>query len=353
MKRMFLAMASALMLVACSQKQEMTINGQIDPALDVDSATVTLYVTANDTVFTTTTTIIDGAFTLTQEVEKPQVTRMLIDGVGRYNICLEPGVVAFTITANPDTTSEVAAFISCTGTPNNDLLDAYNQAENAAIKQLMAADTEEAANAAEEAYIAMTYDFVVAHINTLAATSIFADASYYMSLDQVGTILGMLDEAHLQYGRIPRVKAGYEAMVKTAVGQPYTDFALATPAGEELALSSLVGKTDFVLVDFWASWCGPCRRAMPSLKAIYDANQGKLEILGVSLDDSRENWLGAIDQLGLNWKHISDLQGWNCAAGKLYGVSAIPSTVLIDKEGVIVGRNLSESEILSFLNDRK
>ncbi len=350
MKRMFLAFASALLWVACSQKQEMTIHGQVDPALGIDSAEVTLFVQGTDTVIKNTVTLTDNAFTLTQTVEKSQVTRLLVNGLGRYNICLEPGVVEFVVTANPDTTSEVAALISCTGTPNNDLLDTYNQAENEAMQAFLAANSEAESKAAEEAYINMTYDFILAHINTLASTAIFADASYYLSLDQVGSILELLNEDNLQYGRIPRVQASYEAMVKTKVGEPYTDFALLTPDGADLALSSLVGQTDYVLVDFWASWCGPCRRAMPALKEIYDANRGKLEILGVSLDDNRENWLGAIEQLGLNWKHISDLQGWKCAAGQLYGVSAIPSTVLIDKDGIIVGRNLSESEILSFLN---
>ncbi len=353
MKRIFLALASALLLVACSQKQEMTIHGQVDPALGLDSADVTLFVQAPDTLIKHTVALVDGAFTITQAVEQPQVTRLSISGLGRYDICLEPGVVEFIITANPDTTSEVAAFISCTGTPNNDLLDAYNQAENKAIKALMAASSPEESVAAEEAYITMTYDFVVAHINTLASTAIFADASYYMSLEQIGAILAQLNEENLQHGRIPRVKASYEAMVKTQVGEKFTDFALPTPDGEELALSSIVSQHDFVLVDFWASWCGPCRRAMPALKAIYDAHHGShFEILGVSLDDNRENWLGAVEQLGINWKHVSDLQGWNCAAGKLYGVSAIPSTVLINNQGIIVGRNLSEAELQTILSTK-
>ncbi len=347
---MFLALASALMLVACGNKQqEMTINGQIDASLGIDNAEVTLAVTENDSVVKNTVVLTNGQFTLTQAFAEAQVAQLLIDGLGRYAVCLEPGVVDFVVTANPDTTSEVAAYITCIGTPNNDLLNAYNQAENEAIKAFVNANSAEEQEAAEKAYYAMTYDFITKHINTLASTHIFADASYYLSLDQVGTILAQLDEKNMQYGRIPRVKEGYEAMVKTKVGELYTDFALATPAGDELALSSLVGQTDYVLVDFWASWCGPCRRAMPSLKALYDANQGKLEILGVSLDNDKEAWTGAIETLGLNWKHISDLQGWKSAAGQLYGVSAIPATVLINKEGVIVGRNLSEEEIAVFL----
>ncbi len=350
MKKLFLIFTSALMLAACGNKQQtMTINGQIDPALDIDSAEVTLTIATKDTVLQQTTVLADNAFTLVVDADSLQITPLQIDGLGRYAICVEPGTLNFVVTANDDPDSKVAAFIACTGTPNNDLLNEYNEAENAAIRQLMAATSEEEQAAAEKAYLNMTYDFILAHINTLASTHIFADASYYLDLEQVGSILVQLNEANLAYGRIPRVQAGYEAMVKTKVGEPFTDFALPTPAGDELALSALVGQTDYVLVDFWASWCGPCRRAMPALKELYAANQGKLEILGVSLDNDAEAWTGAIEKLGLNWKHISDLQGWQCAAGQLYGVSAIPATVLINKEGVIVGRNLTEAEIAAFL----
>ncbi len=349
-KVIFLLMAVGL-LSACQQK--MTIQGTIDPAFDLDSAEVTLFIQQQDTIIANTTTIQDGAFTLTQVVTEPQVTRLMIDGLGRYNICVEPGTVIFDVVANDEPESPVAAFISCTGTPNNDLLDAYNQQQFEAEKAVRAADTEETANQAWQAYIDMSYAFIKEHLNTLASTHVFADMSYYLSLDQVGEILAQLTPTNLAYGRIPRVQAGYEAMVKTAVGQPYTDFALPTPAGEELALSSLVGKTDYVLVDFWASWCGPCRRAMPALKELYAKYAGQLEVLGVSLDNDAEKWTGAIETLGLPWKHISDVKGWDCAAGKLYGVSAIPSTVLIDKDGIIIARNPSEKEIEAFLQGAK
>ncbi len=351
MKKLFLILTSALMLAACGTKQQtMTINGLIDPALGIDNAEVTIAISGNDTVIKQTTVLLDNAFTLTATFETAQISQLQVDGLGSYAICLEPGTVSFVVTANNEPESEVAAFIDCTGTPNNDLLNEYNKAVNEAIRQLVSADSEEAQAAAEAAYIAMNYDFITTHINTLASTYVFANASYYLELEQVGAILAQLNEENLAYGRIPRVKAGYEAMVKTKVGEHYTDFALPTPTGEELALSSLVGQTDYVLVDFWASWCGPCRRAMPALKELYNANQGKLEILGVSLDKDAEAWTGAIESLGLNWKHISDLQYWDCAAGKLYGVSAIPATVLINKEGIIVGRNLSETEIAAFLS---
>jgi thiol-disulfide isomerase/thioredoxin len=92
-----------------------------------------------------------------------------------------------------------------------------------------------------------------------------------------------------------------------------------------------------VLIDFWASWCGPCRKENPAVKAIYEKYKNKgFEIYGVSLDNNGAKWKAAIAKDGLTWKHVSELKGWTSSAGKAYGVSSIPATFLIDKEGRIV-----------------
>lgn len=123
------------------------------------------------------------------------------------------------------------------------------------------------------------------------------------------------------------------------IGEKAPDFKLLTPDGKELALSDLKGK--IVMVDFWASWCKPCRKENPRAVQIYNRfkNQG-FEILSVSLDQQKEAWLQAIESDGMPWKHISDLKGWQCEAAKLYGVSSIPYTLVVDKEGRILAKNL-------------
>ena len=132
----------------------------------------------------------------------------------------------------------------------------------------------------------------------------------------------------------------------TAVGETYIDIAAPTPEGDTLRLSELVGETDYVLGDFWATWCGPCRASLPALKQLYkDLPAGRLEILGVSLDNSEEKWATFIKDQQLVWRHISDLQGWQSGPAALYGVNSIPATVLIDRNGTIVARNASEEEL--------
>lgn len=141
----------------------------------------------------------------------------------------------------------------------------------------------------------------------------------------------------------PNAAADLEQQIETqksfVVGGTAPDFTQQTPEGEDLSLSDLRGKV--VLVDFWASWCGPCRRENPNVKRVYDTyHEQGFEILGVSLDRTKDRWLKAIADDGLPWPHVSDLQGWKNAAAVLYSVSSIPHTILLDRDGKIIARGL-------------
>ncbi|MEO8589035.1 MAG: TlpA disulfide reductase family protein [Flavobacteriales bacterium] len=117
-----------------------------------------------------------------------------------------------------------------------------------------------------------------------------------------------------------------------------------TPEGGTFALSELRGKV--VLIDFWASWCRPCRMENPNVKRVYEKYHNKgFEILGVSLDRAQDAWVAAIQQDGLPWKHVSDLGYWNNAAAQEYGVSSIPFTVLVDREGKIIDKGLRSEQL--------
>ena len=135
-----------------------------------------------------------------------------------------------------------------------------------------------------------------------------------------------------------------------AVGAEAPDFEGPNPEGETIALSSLRGKV--VLIDFWASWCGPCRRENPNVVKLYNQykDQG-FEILGVSLDKTKSRWEKAIADDQLTWLHISDLKGWQSKYAKQYGVSSIPQTVLLDAEGRIIARNLRGAALANKLRE--
>ena len=130
------------------------------------------------------------------------------------------------------------------------------------------------------------------------------------------------------------------------VGEPYLDFTQETPEGDLLSLSELVGKSKLLLVDFWASWCGPCRAENPSVVAVYKEYHEKgFDVLGVSLDMKKENWIKAIEDDGLIWHNVSDLKYWNNAAAQDYAISSIPSNILIDENGTIIAKNLRGEDL--------
>lgn len=186
-------------------------------------------------------------------------------------------------------------------------------------------------------------EFIIAFIKTNPSS--LAGLVFIESLDMEAEFpcYDLLDKglfaAHPTNMFVKDLHTRVEAERQVSIGNVAPEISLPDPGGQPFTLSSLKGKV--VLIDFWASWCGPCRKENPNVVALYARYKDHgFEILGVSLDRDKEKWLQAIQDDGLVWKHVSDLQYWKSQAAKAYGVSSIPATFLLDKEGKIIAKKL-------------
>lgn len=139
---------------------------------------------------------------------------------------------------------------------------------------------------------------------------------------------------------------------KTTLGADFKDARLVTLKGDSVSLSDYVGKHKYVMVDFWASWCGPCMREMPNVKAAYAKYKKRgLEIVGISLDRDKAAWEGAVKRVGITWPQMTDYNAQGSKAASAYGVQYIPYIVIFDKKGNIVAKNLHGDDMLQKLEE--
>jgi len=219
--------------------------------------------------------------------------------------------------------------------------NAFMQVGNAeaAKKILDSAQTE------ERNYAKTLLNFIKQHPNSNIGGYIIFSAQFdwpqLNELDEMCNALG--DKVKKgKFGKLAIDKVN--SMKGTTVGYAAIDFTQPDVNGKNVSLSSYKGK--YVLVDFWASWCGPCRRENPAVVAAYQKYHDKgFDILAVSMDDNKDKWLAAIAKDNLTWTHVSDLKGWQNSVGKMYGVTSIPFNVLLDKEGKILAKSLRGADL--------
>lgn len=198
----------------------------------------------------------------------------------------------------------------------------------------------------EEQYDKAIKEGVQNNITNPVGVFLFKQTFYNNSTAENEALLQQIPANFQNDETIVKIKELTDKQKKTAVGTKFVDFEMQTPDGKSVKLSDYVGKGKVVLVDFWASWCGPCRREMPNLVEAYAKFKGKnFEIVGVSLDQDDAAWKDAIKKLNMTWPQMSDLKFWQSEGAQLYAVNSIPHTVLIDGEGTIIARGLHGEEL--------
>lgn len=271
----------------------------------------------------------------------------------------------------------IAASLLCvlvTGCKNEDkALEAYNTRTEATVADFndkisaMQADTTLTADARIAAMQA-AYDETSAKLvedglkmirqypSGPLAVTVLQNIAAVLEADQLQEALDLLEGEALEDEFVKQLVALSGAKTATAEGQMFTDFTVvqdpADSLGSTVSLSDYVGKGKYVLVDFWASWCGPCRNFNPTLVKIYKKyHKLGFDIIGVSLDRDKDSWIEGIKEDGLTWTQVSDLKFWQSEVGQLYNVSFIPQNVFVDAEGNIIGRKVAEEDIETLLDE--
>jgi thiol-disulfide isomerase/thioredoxin len=239
-----------------------------------------------------------------------------------------------------------------TGSPTQDesLHKAYDQARAKNDKPRMDS-LEKVFNDLDQRRRAYVKDYAAAHpASYVTAYAIYTTFVFNPQASELRPLYKELDSTiqSSYFGR--QVKATLDAAELTEVGQPAPDFVQNDPNGKPVSLASFKGK--YVLLDFWASWCGPCRAENPNVVAAYQRYSPKgFTILGVSLDNNKDKWLAAVKKDQLAWTQVSDLKGWQNKVADLYGVKGIPMNYLLDRDGKIIAKSLRGEDLEKKLDE--
>ena len=350
MRKLLLSIVAASMtLAACNAQSGYKVTGTVEGMPDGKAIIATVNGSSLDTL--AKADVKNGSFEFTGNVSEPTGAYIMVIG--------QRGAIPFMLENANITVNAGQAGLTVTGSEGQKIYDQFMAINTTTQQEAMKLQQEyQAANgdqakmqAVQEAYAKLMTDaqaketeLIKANPDSYVSTFVIVSSMGQMEYEQLKERYNLLGEKAKARAHGKAIAAQIAKLESTAIGQIAPNFTITTPEGESISLYDIKGKVK--LIDFWASWCGPCRGENPHVVEIYKEYHPKgLEIFGVSLDNNKEAWVKAIADDGLVWKHGSDLKGWQSAPAQLYSVSGIPHTVLLDENNKIIAKNLRGDEL--------